>query len=63
MNRIEALIIGVPQSTDFSATIGDVLLVDIEVPSEYQIDGHSADAIMLQSMSILMAFGGLQQFS
>ena len=56
MNRIEALIIGVPQSTDFSATIGDVLLVDIEVPSEYQIDGHSADAIMLQSMRYIDGF-------
>ncbi|MEZ8079034.1 MAG: hypothetical protein QMC53_05410 [Candidatus Poseidoniaceae archaeon] len=56
MNRIEALIIGVPQSTDFSATIGDVLLVDIEVPSEYQLDGHSADAIMLQSMRYIDGF-------
>ena len=56
MNRIEALIIGVPQSTDFSATIGDVLLVDIEVPIEYQIDGHSADAIMLQSMRYIDGF-------
>jgi hypothetical protein len=56
MNRIETLIIGVPQSTDFSATIGDVLLVDIEVPNEYQIDGHSADAIMLQSMRYIDGF-------
>ncbi len=56
MNRIEALIIGVPQSTDFSATIGDVLLVDIEVPIEYRIDDHSADAIMLQSMRYIDGF-------
>ena len=56
MNRIEALIIGVPQSTDFSATIGDVLLVDIEVPMEYRIDEHSADAIMLQSMRYIDGF-------
>lgn len=56
MNRIEALIIGVPQSTDFSATIGDVLLVDIEVPMEYRINEHSADAIMLQSMRYIDGF-------
>jgi hypothetical protein len=56
LNRIEALIIGVPQSTDFSATIGDVLLVDIEVPIEYRIEDHSADAIMLQSMRYIDGF-------
>ncbi len=31
-------------------------MVDIEVPSEYQIDGHSADAIMLQSMRYIDGF-------
>jgi hypothetical protein len=56
MNRIEALIIGVPQSTDFSATIGDVLLVDIDVPMEYRKGEHSADAIMLQSMRYIDGF-------
>jgi hypothetical protein len=56
MNRIEALIIGVPQSTDFSATIGDVLLVDIDVPMQYRQDGHSADAMMLQSMRYIDGF-------
>nr|MCS5533292.1 hypothetical protein [Candidatus Poseidoniaceae archaeon] len=56
MNRIEALIIGVPQSTDFSATIGDVLFVDIDVPVEYRNGEHSADAIMLQSMRYIDGF-------
>ena len=56
MNRIEALIIGVPQSTDFSATIGDVLLVDIDVPIQYRKGEHSADAIMLQSMRYIDGF-------
>ena len=56
MNRIEALIIGVPQSTDFSATIGDVLLVDIDVPIQYRQGEHSADAMMLQSMRYVDGF-------
>ena len=56
MNRIEALIIGVPRSTDFSATIGDVLLVDIDVPIQYRQGEHSADAMMLQSMRYVDGF-------
>ncbi|MBT4070144.1 MAG: hypothetical protein HOL72_00280 [Euryarchaeota archaeon] len=57
MNRIEALIVGVPQSiTNFSATIGDVLFVDIDVPKEHRIGDHSADALMLQSMRYVDGF-------
>jgi len=57
MNRIEALIVGVPQSiTNFSATIGDVLFVDIDVPIQHRNGDHSADALMLQSMRYVDGF-------
>ena len=49
--RVEALIIGVPQSTDFSATIGDIFLINVTVPTQYQTrDGFSADSLMIQQM-------------
>ncbi len=55
--RVEALIVGVPQSTDFSATIGDIFLINVTVPAEYQVGpdssegrGYSADSLMIQQM-------------
>jgi hypothetical protein len=49
--RVEALIIGVPQSTDFSATIGDIFLINVTVPTQYQTPGgFSADSLMIQQM-------------
>tara|TARA_B110000467_G_scaffold147677_1_gene152930 strand:- start:24972 stop:29612 length:4641 start_codon:yes stop_codon:yes gene_type:complete len=49
--RVEALIIGVPQSTDFSATVGDIFLINVTVPAEYQTaGGYSADSLMIQQM-------------
>ncbi|RPG76788.1 MAG: hypothetical protein CBD01_000245 [Euryarchaeota archaeon TMED141] len=46
--RSEALILDVPRSTDVSATIGDVLRLDVTVPEEFQTDGGSAEALMIQ---------------
>jgi hypothetical protein len=48
LTRSEALILDVPRSTDVSATIGDVLRLDVTVPEEYQVDGRSAEALMIQ---------------
>ncbi|MDP6233148.1 MAG: hypothetical protein QF839_03115, partial [Candidatus Poseidoniaceae archaeon] len=48
LTRSEALILDVPRSTDVSATIGDVLRLDVTVPEEFQVDGRSAEALMIQ---------------
>mgnify|MGYP003334642465 CR=1 FL=1 len=45
LTRVEALVVGIPQSTDVSAVIGDVLILDLVVPEEYRINGHSADSL------------------
>ena len=51
LTRVEALLIGVPQSTDFSATVGDIFLINVTVPSQYQTPGgYSADSLMIQQM-------------
>ncbi|MEJ6563413.1 MAG: hypothetical protein QNL85_06890 [Euryarchaeota archaeon] len=51
LTRVEALIIGVPQSTDFSTTVGDIFLINVTVPTQYQTSGgHSADSLMIQQM-------------
>jgi len=56
LSRVEALIVGIPQSTDFSTTIGDIFLIDVIVPSQYQIDGHSAESLMIQQMRYIDGF-------
>ena len=47
--RSEALILGVPRSTDVSATIGDKLILNVTVPQDFQTDGRSAEALMINS--------------
>ena len=56
LSRVEALIVGVPQSTDFSTTVGDIFLIDVTVPPQYQIDGHSAESLMIQQMRYVDGF-------
>ena len=56
LSRVEALIVGVPQSTGFSSTIGDVFLINVTVPPQYQIDGHSAESLMIQQMRYVDGF-------
>ena len=56
LSRVEALIVGVPQETDFSTTIGDIFLIDLVVPAEYQNDGHSAESLMIQQMRFVDGF-------
>ena len=56
LSRVEALIVGVPQSTDFSTTIGDIFIIDVSVPPQYQIDGHSAESLMIQQMRYIDGF-------
>lgn len=48
--RVEAMVIGIPQSTDVSAVVGDILVLDLVVPAEYSIDRHSADSLMVKQM-------------
>ena len=56
LSRVEALVMGIPQSTDVSATIGDILILDLTVPEEFRIDGHSADSLMIQQMRYVDGF-------
>ncbi|MBP04846.1 MAG: hypothetical protein CMA72_08710 [Euryarchaeota archaeon] len=56
LSRVEALIVSVPQETDFSTTIGDIFLIDLVVPVKYQNDGHSADSLMIQQMRFVDGF-------
>ncbi|MEK9651006.1 MAG: hypothetical protein VW102_02285 [Poseidonia sp.] len=56
LTRVEALVVGIPQSTDVSAVIGDVLILDLVVPEVHRIDGHSADALMLQQLRYIDGF-------
>lgn len=56
LTRVEALVVGIPQSTDVSAVIGDVLLLDLVVPEQYRINGHSADSLMLQQLRYIDGF-------
>ena len=41
LSRVEALIVGVPQSMTFSSTIGDIFLIDVDVPPQC----HSSDTL------------------
>ena len=41
--RAETFIEGVPQQTGFSATIGDVLLLNVDVPQAYRVGDTSVD--------------------
>ncbi len=56
LTRVEALVVGIPQSTDVSAVIGDVLILDLVVPEEYRINGHSADSLMLKQLRYIDGF-------
>ena len=48
--RVEAMVIGIPQSTDVSAVVGDVLILDLVVPEEYRVNQHSADSLMVKQL-------------
>ena len=56
LTRVEALVVGIPQSTDVSAVIGDVLLLDLVVPEIHRVNGHSADSLMLQQLRYIDGF-------
>ena len=56
LTRVEALVVGIPQSTDVSAVIGDVLLLDLVVPEIHRVNGHSADSLMLQQLRYVDGF-------
>jgi hypothetical protein len=56
LTRVEALVVGIPQSTDVSAVIGDVLILDLVVPEIYRINGHSADSLMLKQLRYIGGF-------
>ena len=56
LTRVEALVVGIPQSTDVSAVIGDVLILTLVVPEAYRINGHSADSLMLKQLRYVDGF-------
>lgn len=56
LTRVEALVVGIPQSTDVSAVIGDVLILDLVVPEIYRTNGHSADSLMLKQLRYVDGF-------
>ena len=56
LTRVEALVVGIPQSTDVSSVIGDVLLLNLTVPEDYRINGHSADSLMLKQLRYVDGF-------
>lgn len=56
LTRVETLVMGIPQSTDVSAVIGDILILDLVVPEEYRINEHSADSLMLQQLRYVDGF-------
>ena len=56
LTRVEALVVGIPQSTDVSAVIGDVLLLDLVVPEIHRTNGHSADSLMLKQLRYVDGF-------
>ena len=56
LTRVEALVVGIPQSTDVSAVIGDVLILTLVVPEVHRINGHSADSLMLKQLRYVDGF-------
>lgn len=56
LTRVEALVMGIPQSTDVSATIGDVLELDLFVPEIHRNNSHSADSLMLKQLRYVDGF-------
>ena len=55
--RVEALFIDVAQSMDFSATIGDIFNISMDVPEEFRTQGKfSAEKLMIQQMRFVDGF-------
>ena len=52
--RVETLIDEVPQSMDFSATIGDIFIIDPAVPEQFMTDSDtSIDKLMIQQLRFI----------
>lgn len=56
LTRVEALVVGIPQSTDLAAVVGDVLVLDLDVPELYRDNGHSSDSLMIQQSRYVDGF-------
>ena len=54
--RAETFIEGVPQQTGFSATIGDVLLLDVDVPQAFREGETSVESMMIQQHRFVDGF-------
>ena len=55
--RVEALIIDVAQSMEFSATIGDIFNISMNVPEQFRTQGKfSAEKLMIQQMRYIDGF-------
>ena len=54
--RAETFIEGVPQQTGFAATIGDVLLLDVDVPQAFREGETSVESMMIQQHRFVDGF-------
>ena len=55
--RVESLIIDVAQSMEFSATIGDIFNISMNVPEQFRTQGKfSAEKLMIQQMRYIDGF-------
>ena len=55
--RVETLIDEVPQSMDFSATIGDIFIIDLEVPDRFMTESKTPiDKLMIQQLRFVDGF-------
>jgi hypothetical protein len=54
MTRVETLIVEVPQSMSFSATIGDIFIIDLAVPEEFMSESKtSIEKLMIQQLRFI----------
>ena len=56
LTRVEALVVGIPRSTNLTAVVGDVLSLVVFVPQEYRDNGHSSDSLMIQQSRYVDGF-------
>ena len=54
--RAETFIEGVPQSTQFASTIGDILSLSVDVPQQFRVGETSVDSMMIQQHRFVDGF-------
>ena len=54
--RAETFIEGIPQQTQFSSTIGDILELTVDVPQQFRVGETSVDSMMIQQHRFVDGF-------